>query len=84
LELSPAAVEDGEALDDVDEAAGYAAEEEVESSTLLERAAAATSEGSIMALLPRGERSTEPSDFKVSGFIARKDWVKRMFSAAYD
>jgi len=69
----------------VDEAAGYPAEEEeVEASSLFARAAAATSVGSITALLPRGERSTEPPEDIVSGFIARKDWVYIMFSAAYD
>jgi len=74
-----------EAVEAVDEAAGYPypAEEEV-GEPASARTAAATSVGTIMALLPRGAKSTAPVWLKASGFNARKDWVKAMFSTVYD
>jgi hypothetical protein len=45
---------------------------------------AATSWGIFMGVLARAEKSTTPLWEIVSGFMARKDLVKAMFSTAYD
>jgi hypothetical protein len=72
-------------LEAAEVAAGYPAEEvELDESASFDRAAAATSVGTITGLLPREDKSIAPSDVIVSGFIPAKARVKRMFSAVYD
>jgi hypothetical protein len=65
---------------DVD--AGAADEEELDD--VAAREAAATSVGTMIGLLLRGDKSTVPSWLMVSGFMPRKALVYAMFSAAYD